>query len=169
MSLVDSIIERVIEVTRVGRARIVVSGVFGVSCEGWLKVELLKGLWEMLGDSPEQEILPEADNIDLAVKADRQWVRIELKTFPTNYGRSGKPMTNFIDGVIRDLSKLEGRSEPDSVGLAVWLAYPIPEPVPHHWPIHLARVEAAAAATLRAEKIPLWENNFAHLYFMRSR
>ncbi len=152
-----------------GGSRIAVAAAFRVSCEGWLKVELLKSLWESFGNSETSEILPESDHFDLVVKSESQTVRIELKTFPTNYGRSGKPITNFIDGVVSDLSKLCAQSGPTSAGLVVWLAYPIPEPLPKYWPEHLLKVQIASATTFRSEKIALWENQFAHLYIMRCR
>src|SRR4029077_12486463 len=91
MALVDLVADRIAEVVKEGRSRIAVSALFRVSCEGWLKIELLKSLWESFGDSETNEILPESDHFDLVVKADTQVVRIELKTFPTNYGLGGKP------------------------------------------------------------------------------
>jgi len=169
MALVDLVVEKIAQVVKEGRARIAVSAAFRVSCEGWLKIELLKSLWESLGDSETSEVLPESGHFDLVVKANDQTVRIELKTFPTNYGLSGKPITNFIAGVVRDLSKLRAQSGPSSTGLAVWLAYPIPEPLPKHWPEHLSKVQCESAGTLCSEKIALWESNFAHLYIMRSK
>ena len=52
------------------------------------------------------------------VKTDAQTVRIDLKTFPTNYGLSGKPITNFIAGVILDLSERGAQNRPsDKAGL----------------------------------------------------
>jgi len=71
--------------------------------------------------------------------------------------------------VIHDLSKLSAQNGPSDAGLAAWLAYPIPDPLPKHWPEHLSKVQAASAGTLCSEKIALWENTFAHLYIMRSR
>jgi hypothetical protein len=50
-------------------------------------------------------------------------VLIELKTFPANYGAPGKPITNFVDGVIEDLHKLTGGCDELTVGIAVWIAY----------------------------------------------
>jgi hypothetical protein len=169
MALVDVVAERIVEVVRVGASRIAVCAVFRVSCEGWLKIELLKSFCELFGHSETNGVLSESDHFDLVVKSDGQTARIELKTFPTNYGRSGKPIANFIDGVIRDLSKLCAHSGPTSIGLVVWMAYPIPEPLPKHWPEHLSKVQAASASTLRSERIPIWEGNFAHLYIMRCR
>lgn len=37
------------------------------------------------------------------------------------------------------------------------------------WQSHLAKVEVAAATTLRAERIPLVEKTFAILYIMKSK
>jgi len=169
MALVDVVADRIADAIKEGRSRIAVAAVFRVGCEGWLKIELLKRLWESFGDSETSQILPESDHFDLVVEADGQTIRIELKTFPTNYGRPGKPITNFIDGVVSDLSKLCAQSGPTSSGLVVWLAYPIPDPQPRHWPGHLLKVQTAAATTLRSENIALWENQFAHLYIMRCR
>ena len=80
-----------------------------------------------------------------------------------------KPITNFIDGVIDDLTKLSNRRGGTGIGLAIWLAYVVPEPVPSTWPDHLARIKANAAKMLRAERIPLWEKAFGHLYIMESK
>ncbi len=167
--LVDSILEEITKVINTGASRVLVCALYRVSCEGWLKVELLKALTGTFVGKSDVELLPEIDDIDLTVKAAEQQVYIELKTFPTNYGGGGKPITNFIDGVIHDLSKLELRSGANSVGLVVWLAYPIPEPPPPPWLKHLERVEAASAGTLRIERLLLYENKFAHMYIMRSK
>ena len=169
MELVDHVVDRITEVVNEGRMRIAECAASGVSCEGWLKIELLKSLSESLSETGANEIITEADHFDLVVTTDSQTIRIELKTFPTNYGRSGKPITKSIEGVIRDLSKLSAKSGPTSVGLVVWLAYPIPEPLPRQWPGHLLKVQVQSGGTLRSDKIALWGNNFAHLYVMRCR
>src|SRR5207245_5656086 len=93
--LMDSIIDTVVKVVLSGRARITVCAANGVSCEGWLKVELLRGLVDALGSTDATEILPEAQNVDLTVRRASDQVLIELKTFPTNYGGGCKPNTNF--------------------------------------------------------------------------
>jgi len=167
--LVDTIIETVVKVVLSGRSRITVCAANGVSCEGWLKVELLRGLVDALGSTDATEILPEAQNVDLTVRRASDQVLLELKTFPTNYGGGCKPITNFIDGVIDDLTKLSNRRGGTGIGLAIWLAYVVPEPVPSTWPDHLARIKANAAKMLRAERIPLWEKAFGHLYIMESK
>ena len=107
--------------------------------------------------------------VDLAIQSRGETVLLELKTFPTNYGAGGKPITNFIDSVIADLEKLS-EERGGGTGLAAWLAYPIPEPPPSQWSDHLARVEAHARATLRSERISLFgSNEFAHLTVMESK
>ena len=167
MSLVDTITKTVIEVATSGKARVSVCAAFGVSCEGWLKVELLEALSVSLGSS-DTEILVEADNVDLTVQSASEKVLIELKTFPTNYQRGGgKPITNFIAGVVKDLNELSEKRE-NNTGVVVWMAYIIPEPIPPTWPSHLAKIEAAAKRMIREERIPLWENAFANLYIMES-
>ncbi len=163
MELVEHIVDRIAKVVSEGRTRIAECAASGGSCEGWLKIEILNRLSESVSVRAEEE------RFDIVVTTESQTVRIELKTFSTNYGRSGKPITQSIQGVIRDLSKLATKRGPTSVGLVVWLAYPIPEPLPKQWPAHLLKVQAESEGTLRSEKFELWGNNFAHLYVMRSR
>jgi len=93
-------------------------------------------------------------------------VLCELKTLPANYGRAGKPITNFIAGVVADLEKLASRTDERTRGLAIWMAYYISEPVPPQWPEHLVKVRRAAAEQLHVEKIRLDGPRFAHLYVM---
>ncbi len=100
MSLTDQIIDRVVEVILSGRSRIVVCAHYGVSCEGWLKVELLTGLTPLLAHWPDMTIVPEANQVDLTIQTKTDQVLLELKTFPTNYGRGGKPITNFVQDVV---------------------------------------------------------------------
>lgn len=164
MSLVDTITDTVIEVATSGKAKVSVCAALGVSCEGWLKVELLKALFDL----SDIEILVEVDNVDLTIQSASEKVLIELKTFPTNYQRGGgKPITNFIAGVVGDLNKLSEKRG-NSTGLVVWMAYIIPEPIPPTWPNHLAKIEAAAKQMIREERIPLWDHAFANLYIMES-
>ena len=168
-SLANTIIAKAIEIATLGRSQIGICAAYGVSCEGWLKVELLRGLALKFQSSENVEIAPEAANIDLIVRAGAQQVLLELKTFPTNSGRGGKPITNFIQGVVDDLHKLARvRAEAD-IGLAICLAYIIPDPIPASWPNHIGKIQAAAANTRAEERIPLWEGAFAHLYVMQSK
>ncbi|MDA2924506.1 hypothetical protein MYX65_07595 [Acidobacteria bacterium AH-259-L09] len=168
MSLVETITDTVIEVAASGNARISACAAFGVSCEGWLKVELLTALFDSVSLS-DTKLLSEADNVDLTVQSASEKVLIELKTFPTNYQRGGgKPITNFVAGVVKDLNELSEKRG-NHTGVVVWMAYIIPEPVPPTWPNHLAKIEAAAKRMIREERIPLWENAFANLYIMESK
>ena len=169
MLLADRILDKIVEVASSGRSRIAVCDLYGVSCEGWLKVELLRAFTATLLSSDNAEILPEHQNVDLTIRTASEEVLLELKTFPTNYGRPGKPITNFIGSVVSDLKKLSIRRTSSTIGLAVWMAYPVPDPLPATWPNHVAKVEAAAARTRRGVRIPLLsEKQFANLYIMES-
>lgn len=81
MSLVEIIANKVVEVASSAPSRIAVCAAYGVSCEGWLKVELFRGLVHALGSSDDTEILPEAQKIDLTVGTASEQVLLELKTF----------------------------------------------------------------------------------------
>jgi hypothetical protein len=168
-SIVDTIAERVVEVVLSGRSRVIVCAAHRISCEGWLKVESLRSLVEGFSTATGTDVRPERANVDLTVQSPSERVLIELKTFPTNYGRGGKPITNFVDGIIDDLTKLS-RKRGEGIGLSVWMAYVIPDPTPPSWSSHLGKIQAVAARTRRVERIPLWdEKSLAHLYVMESR
>ena len=165
MGLTEDIVATACEVATAGTSQIAACARSGGSCDGWLKVELSHAL----GALPGVLAVPEAGNVDLTVIRDDEEVLCELKTFATNYGRSGKPITNFIAGVVHDLEKLAARTDVKTKGLAIWMAYYIPEPVPPQWPEHLAKVRRAAAEQLRVEKIRLDGPRFAHLYVMLAK
>ena len=168
MALIDSVCDEIVQVFQASQQRIALCGAYRISCEGWLKIELLLRLDEVFSsDTP--SVACEANRVDLSVSSHGETVLIELKTFPTNYGASGKPITNFIDGVIEDLQKLAGRCSEHTVGIAVWLAYPVPASEPSAWAAHVQRVNAQAAGVLRSEQIPLWENKTAHLYITQCK
>ena len=159
MGLTEDVVATACTVATAGASQIAACARGGASCEGWLKVELSHAL----GSLPGVAVAAELDNVDLTVRRGDELVLCELKTFPTNYGRGGKPITNFISGVVSDLEKLALRTNEKTRGLAIWMAYYIPEPVPPQWPDHLAKVRHAAAEQLRVEKIRLDGPRFAHL------
>ena len=165
MGLVDDVVTTAGAVAQVGRSQIATCARSGGSCEGWLKVELSHAL----GALPDVAVLTEAGNVDLTISRGDEVVLCELKTFPTNYGRSGKPITNFIASVVHDLEKLAARTDEGTRGLSIWMAYYIPEPVPPQWPEHLAKVRRAAAEQLKVQRVRLDGERFAHLYAMLSR
>lgn len=138
MGLAEQVIDAIVDTAVAGRSRIVACAIKGVSCEGWPKVELL---WRLLGifDADMTEITPELNGVDLVIRGQSEEMLIELKTFPTNYGRTGKPITNFIGGVVDDLAKLARKRTGSAIGLAAWIAYAVPEPIPPTWPIILPR------------------------------
>jgi len=139
-----------------------------ISCEGWLKVEILDALTHQFGKDDDVEILPEHKHVDLVVTRAKERVWIELKTFPCNYGVSGNPITNSIAGVVTDLEKLGRLVGPTSLGIAVWLAYSIPDETPPGWSAHLRKVESAALRTICSDRIRLWQGHSAHLYIMEA-
>lgn len=107
MPMVDSIMDNIVNIASLGHSKVAGCADYGVSCEGWLKVELLHDLHELYAASNYIEIAPEKQNIDLTKS---RHLLLELKTFPTNYGRTGEPIANVIDGVLGELRKLaEGR------------------------------------------------------------
>ena len=178
-SLTDIVIDRAAQVVSTPHALscIGIAAQFRISCEGWLKLELLRDLAFSLVNDVDAEVWPERyfplaargrrHAADLAVRRGAEQVFVQLKTFPTNYGAAGKPITNSIDSVVTDLDILRTRRGSAS-GLVVWLAYPIPDPMPPTWPTHLAKVESAAASTRHEQKLKL-HDGFAHLHVMESR
>lgn len=162
----EEIVETIRATARGSTSRIGVCAAAGVSCEGWLKVELLHAFTLKFGDEAGVEIVPEQQHVDLVVSHPRGKLLLELKTFPCNYGRSGKPITNFIGGVVRDLEKLSRLRSAKTRCLAVWIAYAVPDKVPATWSQHLGRVQRAASLTHCIEVIPLWPGQCAHLHIM---
>jgi len=149
VALADLITDRIISLVSSPEtaARLTVASALRVSCEGWLKLELLQDLTMFFLSADDIQIRPESvlgtcesspnrAAADIAVRRGSQEVLIELKTFPTNYGGIGKPITNFIASVVRDLEKLCARRG-SATGLVAWLAYPIPAPIPPSWSQHL--------------------------------
>jgi len=168
MALLEAVCDEIVQVFQSSQPRIALCSAYRISCEGWLKIELLLRLDEVFS-SDICTVACEANRVDLSVSLPDENVLIELKTFPTNYGAPGKPITNFLDSVIADLQKLTARCDEHTVGIAVWLAYPIPTPEPSAWATHVQRVDAQAGAMLRGEKNALWKNKAAHLYIMQCR
>jgi hypothetical protein len=178
-SLADIVVDRATQLVSAPDtlARMGVASQFRVSCEGWLKLELLRDFALCFLNDDDTDVRPERDLpldptgrrrvADLALRRGSEEVFVQLKTFPTNYGAAGKPITNFIDSVVTDLELLCARRG-NAVGLVLWLAYPIPDPMPVAWPTHLAKVEIVASATRRAERFEL-HNGFAHFYAMECR
>ncbi len=82
----DIIFGKMVDVLKEGRSRIVVCTAYRMSCEGWLKVELVRGLSEALLEAGDIQILPEEDRVDVVVQTSENRILVELKTFPTNYG-----------------------------------------------------------------------------------
>ncbi len=166
--MINMIVNSVRTVLQTGITRLQFAAETKCSVEGWLKIELgimLKN--QGLG------VQTEKNNTDIYVQSNPlanppSAALIELKTFPTNYGGGGKPITNFINGVIVDLTKLAAKRQSGELGISVWFAYYVPNPLPQQWPAHLAKIQKSAKGTLMHQKVPLMSNMDAHAYVMES-
>jgi len=171
MEVLSSIIQITKDTAIRGKSRIAICAGYGVSCEGWLKVELLDELTKAFYHDETIEILPEWKKHDLLIRRSlpAESYLIELKTFPTNYMRGGKPITNFVNYVILDLKKLSEKRRDSTIGLEIWMAYVIPDPIPNAWWSHLNKIKSFSGRMLLDERIPLWNYAFANLYIMQSK
>ena len=107
--------------------------------EGWLKVELCSIFKD---DHPE----PEWEHFD--IKLD-DWI-IELKTVNTNYvsnqcvNNSGRPITDNINSIIKDIEKLQKRIDIKNCYRGViFIAFPFDQSNLNHesWQKHIARIQ----------------------------
>lgn len=180
LNVAARVVEKIGEVSRLGKPKLELCAAYGISCEGWWKIELLSSLSEAFRENQSVQLLPEwqwkmkdiprKQSVDIVVEAgQKRRVLLELKTFPTNYGRSGKPITNFVEGVGRDLVKLAHMRGNGDKGLVAWMAYPVPDSRIGLWKTHVEKVESHASATRCREKVHLWKDVFAHLYVMETR
>src|SRR5437016_5944678 len=117
MALIDSVCDEIVQVLRSSQQKIALCSKYRISCEGWFKIELLWRLDEVFS-SDTASVAAEANRVDLSVSSAGESVLIELKSFPTNYGAPGKPITHFIDGVIERLHKFAGRCSGHTAGIA---------------------------------------------------
>ncbi len=67
--------------------------------EGWLKVELVNILIQK-----GKNAFPEVDRVDIVFD---DILGIELKTINTNYNFNGKPITDNVNSIIKDINKLD--------------------------------------------------------------
>ena len=101
--------------------------------EGWLKVELCNIL-----SRHSDQITPEKSLVDVTFD---DWL-IELKTINTNYRysnvvRKTKPITNNVEGVVKDIKKLRKRKYKNKAVLFV--VFPV---IHYHkdWQKHLSKI-----------------------------
>lgn len=87
MGLTEEIVATACEVATAGTSRIAACARSAASCEGRLKV----GLSHALDGRSGLAVMPEVGNVDLTVRRGDEPVLCELKTFPTDCGRAGKP------------------------------------------------------------------------------
>ncbi len=101
--------------------------------EGWLKVEISNIL------SQYGIVVPEQDKIDIVFD---QIIAIELKTPNTNYRymgimNKGKPITDNINSIIKDINTLQTTSYPQKTVL--FIAFPLELPN-KRWEKHLNKI-----------------------------
>ncbi len=92
--------------------------------------------------------------VDLIIQSDNATLMVEIKTVPTNFGRSGRGLsatgiTQRITSVISDLDKLASLLAPGERGHVLWIAYPIPDDAATRvrWHQHFSRVRKKSPAT----------------------
>lgn len=167
--LPEAVLDAVAHVVDEHRDRVAATSRRRISCEGWLKIELLHALASHKGLPDCVQVEAELDRVDLTLVSEDRSCLIELKTFPTNYlGGGGKPITDFVGGVIGDLDNLAIKTDDRDTGLAVWLAYPLTHPMKPEWEDHLGKVEEASDATLMARRYDLEDDEWVGVYVMQS-
>ncbi len=105
--------------------------------EGWLKVELCESLSKYF-----QNVVPEKDRIDIVCD---DWA-IELKTVNTNYRyqsveNKSRPITMNVNGVIKDIEKLEKLKPLNYVNKAIlFVVFPV-DGSRKMWKNHLQKIQ----------------------------
>jgi hypothetical protein len=109
---------------------------------------------------------------DLVVTGGGGALVVEIKTLPTNFGRSGRGLgatgiTRRISSVIADLDKLASLLVPGERGYVLWVAYPIPDDAAtrDRWNEHFSRVRKKSPATEKVVEFRLGgELGYANVY-----
>ena len=137
MDLEEIIVSAAGKTARDGRSIIQLCTRYRVSCEGWWKLVLMHELERNLGIVA----IPEKGHIDLTIQtSEGAEAYLELKTSPTNYGQSGRPITQFVTNVKKDISQLREKHPHHDHFYVACLVYPIPYPAPPQWVGHLNKI-----------------------------
>lgn len=145
-----------------------------VSCErAWLVKKLADSLGRVPGVTVRPEVSIRVDGrnkfIDLVLTRDHARLLLEVKSFPTNYGLAGKPITQFRDGVISDLVEVGRRLDDRTLGFVLWLAYPIPDDRDSDWRItHFNPINRVSAGTDQVVPPVNLGQAYAHVYLSRA-
>lgn len=140
--------------------------------EGWLKVELGRGLVQMGYEVTLESPVPGTQSrADLGVIADDNTL-IMLKTVNTNYRfpdvwQRTRPITKNISGVAEDVVKLQHRIGED-VGLAVPVVFPLSKNHRVSFEVYLKRVVSAGARLVAEGHVspPCARSNWTASWFM---
>ncbi len=160
-SLVDFLAQVVIpKVLLEGQEALKDASVRRNSCERWLH----NALKENLRQYPALSVATQEGKFDLTIFSDDQPdVLVELRTFPTNYGRPGKPITEHLGGVIRELEILRRTKPGGGVPLVLWVAYPVPVGE-LNWNEHVAKVVKASNKTIEVARVGVGKEQQAIAY-----
>lgn len=160
-SLVDFLAKVVIpKVLLEGQVALKDASVRRNSCERWLHT----ALYDTLRLYPALSVATQEGKFDLTIFSDDQPdVLVELRTFPTNYGRPGKPITEHLGGVIRELEILRRTRPGGGVPLVLWVAYPVPVDE-LNWNDHVAKVEKASIRTDEVARVAVGKDQHAIAY-----
>jgi hypothetical protein len=137
----------------------------------WLHDALVGELNGIQGITTSRTV-PGLAGVDLTIRGDNGTLLVEIKTLPTNFGRSGRGLsatgiTQRISSVIADLDKLASRVSPDERAFVLWIAYPIPDDARtrDRWHEHFSRVRKKSPATEKVLELRLGgELGYANVY-----
>lgn len=137
LGLEEIIVEVAGKTARDGRSIIQLCTKYRASCEGWWKLVLMHELERNRG----VVAIPEKDHIDLTIQTNEgAKAYLELKTSHTNYGQYGRPITQIVANVKKDITQLrEKHPHHDHLYMAC-LVYPIPYLTPPQWVGHLNKI-----------------------------
>ena len=149
-----------------------------MSCEQWIHVETFFVLENMMKNGAIDAYHPETqymkgrrERCDLTVQKGGESAWIEFEAVVTNYGQSGKPITNQVDHAIDDARRLVALTG-GRKGWLFCLVYPLPADGSNDsdWSKHLDRAQAEGRFYSVAEQgIPVDETWSARLYLFETR
>ena len=146
------------------------------SCEKWMQGELIRYLYDCkrTGKINEADLEKNygrrAGYCDIWFKVQGKEIWCELEVIVTNYGKSGKPITNQVDHVIEDAAKLKNCPE-NAERLLMFLAYPFARGGRNDdaWKMHMNKIESSSELVMNPFSIPIDELHEARIYLARSK
>lgn len=144
------------------------------SCEKWLQGEFVHFLYEckkqgkVLDADLERNYGPRKGLCDIWFKtAHNKEVWCELQVIVTNYAGPGKPITNQVQHVIEDATKLKACPCEDAEKLLLFMAYPFSRDGSndHIWEVqHMMKIKEAVRIIVGPYVIPIDDIQEARIY-----